>query len=251
MAASRSLFELIQEQAALDSDHPTPLYLQLQRGLRQALSKGLLQTDEAIPGERELAAGLGVSRVTVRKAVRGLVEEGLLQQRQGSGTFVAIRLEQPLSRLTSFSEDISARGLRPSVKWLDRSVGRATPEEAMALNLSPNSEVSRLHRIRNADGKPLALEQATLPRRYLPDPNQVEESLYEVLSAREHRPIRALQRLRAELLSEERAVLLDVPLGSAALYIERRSFLADGTPIEFTRSHYRSDAYDFVAELTI
>lgn len=242
---------LIANSVVLDGSRPTPLYRQLQIGLRQLLVEDALPADEAIPGERELAAGLGVSRVTVRKAIRALVDKGLLEQRQGSGTFVTARLEQPLSRLTGFSEDIRARGQEPGLTWLDRSVGVATPEEAMALNLSPGAEVSRLYRIRSADDKPLALEQATLPRHVLSDPGIVEHSLYAVLSKLGLRPSRALQRLRAELLGMEHARLLQVPPGSAALYIERRGFLSDGTPVEFTRSHYRGDAYDFVAELSI
>ena len=251
MAPDKSALALIGDSVVLDSGSPTPLYRQLQKGLHQLISKDLLQANEAIPGERELAASLGVSRVTVHKAVRALVEQGLLEQRQGSGTFIASRLEQPLSRLTSFSEDIRARGKQPSLSWLERSVGVATPEEAMALNLSPGTEVSRLYRIRSADDKPLALEQATLPRHILPDPLAVEESLYAVLSAQGLRPSRALQRLRAELLSMEHARLLAIPPGSAALYIERRGFLKDGTAVEFTRSHYRGDAYDFIAELSV
>ena len=251
MNTTDAVIALIRQHAELADDKPTPLYRQLQQGLRRVIDSGVLQIDDAIPGERELSIGLGVSRVTVRKALRGLVDEGLLSQRQGSGTFVAPRVEQALSKLTSFTEDIRARGMHPDMIWLDRSVGIATPEEAMALNLSPGAEVSRLHRVRSADGKPMALEQATLPRRFLPDPSAVEQSLYAILSQRQCRPVRALQRLRAELIAEEHARLLDIAPGSAALYIERRSFLSDGTPVELTRSHYRGDAYDFVAELTI
>lgn len=251
MPSAKSALTLISESVTLDSANPTPLYRQLQNGLRQLLNKGLLQADEAIPGERELATGLGVSRITVRNAVRALVEQGLLEQRQGSGTFIATRLEQPLSRLTSFSEDIRARGQQPGLTWLDRSLGIATPEEAMALNLSPGAAVSRLYRIRSADAKPLALEQATLPQRFLPDPQVVDNSLYAVLNGQGLRPSRALQRLRAELLGMEHARLLAVAPGSAALYIERCGFLRDGTAVEFTRSHYRGDAYDFIAELSV
>ena len=251
MTTTNSALQVIGKQVSLNSVDPTPLYRQLQNGLRRMIDKGQLRHDEAIPGERELASGLGVSRVTVRKAVRALVEQGLLEQRQGSGTFVTSRLEQPLSRLTSFSEDIRSRGQNPSVTWLDRSVGVATPEEAMALNLSPGAEISRLYRIRSADAKPLALEQATLPRQVLPDPLAVETSLYTLLAERKLRPSRALQRLRAELLGMEHARLLGVPPGSAALYIERRGFLSDGRVVEFTRSYYRGDSYDFIAELSV
>ncbi len=251
MSAAEAVLAVIRQHTALDDARSLPLYRQLKQGLRRTVESGMLQVEDALPAERELASGLGVSRVTVRKAVRGLVEEGVLVRRHGSGTFVAVRLEQPLSKLSSFTEDISARGMTPGVVWLKRATGVATPREAMALNLSPGSAVSRLYRIRSANAKPMALEQATLPRRFLPEPTAVEHSLYRVLSARGHRPRRALQHLRAELFAAEQARLLGVAPGSAALYIERRSFLEDGTPVEFTRSHYRGDAYDFVAELHV
>ena len=252
MTTAKSTLSSISTAITLDSSNPTPLYRQLQNSLRQLINKNVLHADEAIPGERELASGLGVSRITVRKAIHGLVEQGLLEQRQGSGTFIASgRLEQPLSRLTGFSEDIISRGQEPGQTWLDRSVGIATPEEAMALNLSPGAEVSRLYRVRSADDKPLAIELAVLPKNYLPDPQIVNHSLYAVLNEHGLRPARALQRLRAELLNMEHARLLAVAPGSAVLNIERRGFLKDGTAIEFTRSHYRGDAYDFVAELNL
>jgi GntR family transcriptional regulator len=97
----------------------------------------------------------------------------------------------------------------------------------------------------------MALELATVPRACLADPSMVQDSLYDALHRTGHRPHRALQRLRAELLDEKEARALGVAPGSPALYIERRSFLADGRPVEFTRSHYRGDSYDFVAELQI
>jgi GntR family transcriptional regulator len=97
----------------------------------------------------------------------------------------------------------------------------------------------------------MAIEHAVVPARYLPDPTVVEGSLYSVLIARGYAPRRALQRLHAVLLSPEQAKLLDVLPASPALYIERRSFLDSGEPVEFTSSYYRGDAYDFVAELSI
>jgi GntR family transcriptional regulator len=230
---------------------PTPLYMQLQHDLRRLIEHGGLRVGEALPSERDLASGLGISRVTVRKAIQGLVKQGLLTRRHGAGNFIASPVEQPLSRLTSFSEDMRARGMKPTVAWLERSRGLATPREAMALNLSPGTEVSRLHRLRRADERPVAIELATIPRRFLDDPNTVESSLYATLAQSGIRPQRALQHIRAEVLAEGLAELLQVPSGSAALYIERQSFLSDGRPVEFTRSHYRGDSYDFVAELHI
>lgn len=238
---------------ALSDSLPLPLYLQLARHLRDLIVTGRLADQDALPGERELAEAFGVSRVTVRKALRELIAEGLLRQRQGAGTFVnrSPHVEQRLSALTSFTEDIGARGFMPGSAWLNRSVAVATPEEAMALGLRPGAEVARLHRLRLADGTPLAIELSALPTRFLPDPSVVQGSLYETLRGRGFPPFRALQRLSAIRLPADQAALLQVPDGAPALYIERRTFLEDGTPLEFVRSHYRGDAYDFVVELSL
>lgn len=237
----------------LDETSPTPLYLQLQRLIQNQIRAGRLQAGEALPSERDLARQLGISRVTVRKAIAGLVDSGVLVQHWGSGTFIApaMRVEQALSRLSSFTDDMRTRGLTPGTRLIDSSCGPAAPQEAMALGLSPGDAVSRLQRVRLASDVPMALEHAVLPARFLPDPNLVQHSLYAALAARGCAPRRALQRLHAVLLNPEQARLLDVSPASAALYIERRSFLEDGTPVEFTASYYRGDAYDFVTELSI
>ena len=226
-----------------------PAYLRLRRVLRQQVEDGVLGPGQSLPSERELADRLGLSRVTVRKALAGLVENGVLVQRQGAGTFVAERIVKPLSKMTSFSEDLKARGLNPRSVFLERSVGEVTPDEAMALNLSPGSLVVRLHRLRYAGSESLAVERSAIPQSILRDPEKVVDSLYAALEALGCRPVRALQRLRAVNLNVAQAKLLQLPVGSAALAVERRSFLEDGRLVEFTSSWYRGDAYDFVAEL--
>lgn len=251
MSGLAHLLDTLRVEVDLDGSSTSPLYRRLTSGIRKAIEQGVLDAEDALPPERDLAQKLGISRVTVRKAVGALVEEGLLVQRQGAGTFVAPRVEQPLSKLTGFTEDMQARGLAPSVEWLDRSLGSATPDEAIALNLSPGAPVARLYRIRLADDKPMCLEQATLPASALPDPAGVNMSLYEILERYDMRPTRALQRLRAQLFEYEQARLLHVQPGTACLYIERRSFLPNGQPVEFVRSYYRGDSYDFVAELQL
>jgi GntR family transcriptional regulator len=241
-------------EGALAADDPAPLYLRLQDRIRGAIDRGALKPLDALPGERDIAQAFHVSRVTVRKALAGLIELGLLRQRQGSGTFVAAppqRVEQALSRLTSFSEDMRRRGLKPTVRWLQREVSLASPQEAMRLSLSPSETVSRLRRLRLAGGVPMAIELATVPTRFLPDPMIVTESLYDTMERLGCLPTRALQRLSAKALGAEDAALLDVAPGAATLAIERVGFLDGGVPVEFTQSWYRGDAYDFVAELTL
>jgi GntR family transcriptional regulator len=229
-----------------------PLYLRLQRLIIGAVEQGHLAEAEAIPGEREVARMLGISRVTVRKAFADLVAAGVLVQRHGAGTFIARaqpRYELPMSRLTSFSEDMHMRGIATDSLWLDRSEGLPTPEEAMVLALSPGERVCRLHRLRRADGLPMAVEFAVIPSQFLPDPMNVTTSLYALLERRGFRPVRALQRLHAVAVTGATARHLDVADGSPALFVQRVSFLSDARVIECTRSHYRGDRYDFVAEL--
>lgn len=226
-----------------------PAYQRLRHVLRRQIEDGGLSPGQALPPERDLATLLGVSRVTVRKALSGLVAEGLLSQRQGAGTFVAERIIKSFSRLSSFTDDLRARGLRPRSVFLDREVGEVTPEESMALNLSPGARVIRLTRLRYAGDEPLAIEHSAVPEAVLADPDAVESSLYEALDRHGGRPVRALQRLRAVAFDAAQSRLLGLPLGSPGLLIERRGFLADGRVVEFSRSYYRGDAYDFVAEL--
>jgi GntR family transcriptional regulator len=225
-------------------------YEQLRESLHELIREGVAGPGGALPAERELARMTGWSRVTVRKALSGLVERGVVNSKPGAGTFVGERIVRSFSRLTSFTDDLRARGLDPRAVFLERGLGEATPDEAMALAVSPGSGVVRLHRLRFAGESPLAVERTVVPQSVLPSADAVAVSLYETLEALGVPPHRALQRLRAVAVDAATAELLDLPTGSPGLQIERRAFLADGRPVEFTRSVYRADAYDFVAELT-
>src|SRR5215213_5074124 len=218
---SRPMMSLAEAVGPLDEGSSLPLYQQLQRSLRKAIANRTLAPDDALPAERDLATDFDVSRITVRKAIDGLVEEGLLTRRQGSGTFVAARVEKNFSKLTSFSEDMRARGRKPHSVWLSRAAGTVTPEESMTLRLSPGTPVLRFHRLRYADNAPMSLEYATIVASALPSPEAVGDSLYEALEAAGSRPVRALQRLRALLLRAEQAKLLDAHEGDAGLLVER------------------------------
>lgn len=241
---------LAQQLGPLSSNGSRPLYQQLERALRAAIEHGVLVPDDALPAERDLAADLGISRITVRKAIDGLVSEGLLVRRHGSGTFVRPRVEKNFSKLTSFSEDMRARGRTPHSVWMKRASGTVTPEEAMSLRSSPGTPVYRFHRIRFADDAPMAIERATVLASCLPSLDAVDASLYEALESSGHRPVRALQRLRAVLFDAEQAALLEGRERDAGLLVERIGFDRDGRAIEFSQSWYRGDTYDFVAELS-
>lgn len=230
------------------------VYRRVCEALRREIESGRFNGSDVLPGERELSSLLDVSRTTLRRAIGELVEEGLLAHRHGAGTFIrraAPRLEQPLSRLTGFTEDMRLRGFAAGSQILERSLSLPTPEEAMMLALSPNDAVVRLSRLRLADAVPMAIEHAVVPQRFLSDPDKIDSSLYAALEEEGFRPVRALQRLRATILTDHVAAQLGVPKKSAALYIQRLGYLADGRCVEFTRSYYRGDTYDFVSELTL
>jgi GntR family transcriptional regulator len=231
-----------------------PLYLQLRQRLEEEIRNGALKPGAPLPSEREIADICNVSRVTVRKAVQSLVRDGFVVQRHGSGTTVARqieRVEQSLSRLTSFSEDMDRRSMTGRSIWMERGVFPASPREMMVLGLGSDAQVARITRLRMADDIPLAIERAALSTRYLPNPERIQHSLYEALVELGNKPVRAIQRISAVNLGSDDAALLDVSEGSAGLSIERISYSAQGAVIEFTRSIYRGDVYDFVAELKI
>jgi GntR family transcriptional regulator len=230
--------------------NPSPLYLQLQQLIRDAIGADILTPGDAIPPERDLAVEYEVARITVRKAIVGLVEEGLLTRRRGAGTFVTGRVEKSFSKLSSFTEDMAARGRKASSSWISRAAGKVNPEEAMMLGLSPGAPVLRFARIRYADDEAMALEFSTIAGYCLSSVDMVQDSLYSALEKAGNRPVRALQRLRAVPFGSEHARMLGVDPGHPGLLIERRAFLRDGRPAEVTRSYYRGDAYDFVAELS-
>lgn len=229
-----------------------PRYLQLYQYLQRAIKNGALASATTLPAERDLAQMTGLSRVTIRKAISQLVEEGLVIQRRGSGSYVASqtrRLEQSLSALTSFTEDMLRRGKVSSSETLNCGVFMPSPEEIVALGLPADGQVSRITRLRKADGVPLAIETSSLSTEFLPEPERIITSLYEELSKDGIRPARANQRISACNLSEDQARLLEVTPGDAALAIDRTAYLESGRVIELTTGVYRGDIYDFVAEL--
>jgi len=231
-----------------------PRYEQLCRHIAASIGVGDLPPGTQLPPERDLATIAGVSRVTVRKAVARLVEDGMLEQRRGAGTFVRApraKLEHSLSALLSFTEYMRMRGKTSRSQILRSGRFLPTPDERMALGLRGSDLVARVDRLRSADDVPMALEWSVLPPDILPDPNLVKTSLYDVLRAAGTAPTRAVQRIAAVNLTGADAELLNLSEGAAVLRIDRTAFLPSGRPIELTRGLYRSDIYDFIADLRL
>ncbi len=233
----------------VDLNDNSPLYMQIARKLSDDVRNGRYQVDQALPSERTLSELLDVSRVTARKAIDQLVDQGLVVRRRGSGNYIAPRIEQPLSNLSSFSEQLKQRGYQPASRWLKRDIVTATADEQLSLALSPNTKVARLERLRLADDVVMAYEVSILPQSIVAHPQAVGASLYEYLSSIGRAPVRALQHIRAMNSGAELAAKLGVPEGQAVLFITRIAYLESGQPVELTHSYCRSDHYDFVAEM--
>lgn len=232
-----------------DSDSATPLYLQFCHKLAAAIHAGFWKADDPLPSERMFCDVLGISRVTARKALDLLFEQGLILRRQGSGTYITPKLEQPLTRLTNLSEMLKQRGFRPSSQWLKREIALAGSEELLRLNLTPNSRVVHLERLRLANEVVMAVEYTSIPYHYVPDPELIGESLYEYMREANISVVRAIQNIGAVNASEALAKLTGVETGAAMLHLTRVGYLEDGAAIELTHSWFRSDYYDFVVEL--
>ncbi|CEJ96338.1 Predicted transcriptional regulator of N-Acetylglucosamine utilization, GntR family [Caballeronia glathei] len=232
-----------------DAQNDTPLYLQLAAKLATAIHAGAWSAGEALPSERTLSEGVGVSRITARNAIALLVEQGLIRRVRGAGSFITPRVEDPLSRLTGFTKKMEQRGFRPDSIWLAREMRTASRDETVQLSLSPGAGVASLRRLRRADGIVMAVEHSTLPASVVPEPLAIGASLYRYLEDRGMSVVRALQHFRAVNAGAEIARLMGVAPRAALLVITRIGYASDQRAIELTDTYCRDDYYDFVAEL--
>ena len=213
-----------------------------------------MSAGEPLPAERDLAARLGVARMTLRRAVDTLVEDNRLVRRQGSGTFVAATstVAQRLSA-SSFSADMRARGLRPGSHTLLTREAPAGVVLSAVLGVPPSSPVLQVRRLRTADDVPMALEDLHVPCDIAPGltGDDLEgASFYELLATRYGTPVVAgTQTAEPTLVTAEDAAALSVPVGSPAFLFERTSRRADGRVAEFVRSVYRGDRYRIVVDI--
>ncbi|GGI08404.1 GntR family transcriptional regulator [Egicoccus halophilus] len=212
-----------------------------------------LGVGDALPAERTLAADLGVSRMTLRRAVDELVREGRLVRRQGAGTFVAAPKIAASLHVSSFSEDMRRRGHVPHSRTVAFEEMFAGPQLGRRLDVSPGARVLRVERLRLADEAPMAIETLHVPTDLVPGlsgEDLVDASFYELLSTRHGIVLaRGLQEIEPTVTDERESALLEVPLHSPAFLFERTSWDGQGRTVEFVRSVYRGDRYRLTAEL--
>ena len=212
-----------------------------------------LSVGDAIPSERQLGIDLGVSRLTVRAALDELVREGYLVRRRGAGTFVAEPKVAKGIDITSFSDDMRARGLNPGSRTLDLRDIPAGARLGRILHVSPSEPVVFVKRLRLADGEPMAIELLHVRASLVPGLNAhdlEENSFYDLLTSRyDVSIVGGTQTVEPTVTNEEESAVLGVPLHSPALLFERVTRSSVGEIVEYTSSTYRGDRYRLVAEI--
>ncbi|MGR6923691.1 GntR family transcriptional regulator [[Actinomadura] parvosata] len=238
--------------AHIDPDSPVPKYFQLREILLDLIDSDEFGIGAAIPSERELCQRFGLSRMTVRQAVDHLVSEGRLHRVPGKGTFVARPKIELALQLTSFTDDMRARGMIPGSRDLDRRIVRASAHLAKELGIPPGEEVHFIERLRTADGEPLSIERAHIPVKLAPDLSDhdlSDRSLYELLERRYGLVMDAGElTIDGGIADPSDADLLKLPRGGAVLLLQRRSF-SGGVCAELGVSTYRADRYQLRTSL--
>jgi GntR family transcriptional regulator len=239
----------------IDKSLPTPAYLQLSQQLKAAIQAGSLTAGSAIPSERDLAEALGLSRMTVRRALEELVSARYVEQRRGSGTYVTgRRLEQPVDRVLGFVDEARNLGFKPGSVLLSIRKQGAGTKVAGALGVSIDTPVLAISRLRTADDEPIALQTAHL----IPLLSELSHellkrtgSLYQTLNQQFGvRPHHARQIISARLPSKYEQTMLAIGETMPVLALERITLNIEGHPFEYVESAYRSDRYQMILELT-
>src|SRR3954454_14538623 len=211
-----------------------------------------LTVGDALPSERRLSSDLSVSRPTLRAVIDELVREGLLLRRHGSGTYVAEpKIALPLT-MTSFSEDMTRRGMRPGSRVVSFEVTTAGAKLGQRLQISPVDEVWVITRLRLADDETMAIEWLHAAGHLVPEVRRgdLTHSFYELLRVQRGIVIASgTQTIEPTVTSPEEAEFLSVPVHSPAFLFERTTLSEHGEVVEFVRSVYRGDRYRLVTEL--
>lgn len=236
----------------LDRTRPLALYYQVAETLRGRIVSGELRPGEAIPTEEELQRLFGVSRATIRQAVRDLVGDGLLRLERPRGTFVSRpKIQETLPELISFSDEVRQQGLTPSSRVLTIALQPAPAHVAGRLGIREGEIVLRLDRLRLADDRPIALMHSHLaPWVGLGTGDAYDGSLHTLLAGRGIRLVDADQVIEAATATPGQARVLGCARRGALLKVDRVTYSAEGRPIEHVVALYRADRYAYRLRLS-
>lgn len=231
-----------------------PIYVQIKEDIKHKINAGEFGAAELLPSEREMCTTYGASRMTVRQAINELQNEGYLYRIQGKGTFVSsAKVEQQLSGLSSFSEDMERLGYKPGSRIVAFKSLQADALLAEKLHVAQGDPVLMLKRLRTADAQNMAIETAYLNARLVTGIEMDDSdhfSLYHYLKHTLKIPLlRSVETIQSTMITGKSAQLLQVPENMLGLLIERITYTERDLPVEYVISQYRGDLYKFVIEM--
>jgi GntR family transcriptional regulator len=238
----------------IDPSKNVALYQQIKDVLIKRIQNKTWPPNSLIPTEQELMKEFNVSRTTIRQAISILVQDGLLEKRQGKGTIVKPHpLVGSLGRLKGFAEEVMEKGLTPHSKLLRMEFTDSLHYEKSILNVGEDEKILLVERVRFADDTPIALERSCWPEhigKILVNYDFNTAKFYEILEQHNILLKKAKEKISAINATIYEADLLGIRGGEALLEMTRLSFGMDDRPIEYTRTKYRSDKYHYDIELT-
>ena len=236
----------------LDLKTPVSLYYQLELLLRREFAGGDYEPGAAIPGENELANTHGVSRVTVRRALDRLEEDGLIVRRRGARTVLSPHItslaidEESRSQFRGFEEELRVGGITPQAELLEATEGEAPESVTAKLALSPDTTVVRIRRLGRAGARPLWLESRYFPLdlgRRIVKADLAHESILSLIGAAGFEVKRVEMQLRPVLATSRQATMLGVQADQPLLLHESVSYIDGDRPVQLARVHLRGDLY--------
>jgi GntR family transcriptional regulator len=228
-----------------------PNYIKIHDALKEEVEKSVWKIGERLPSERDLAERFEVSRMTARQAMTALVEEGILERRVGSGTYVASRrVREKMRGTTSFTEIITAQGRKPSTKLLSYMKTLPNEVECEKLGIAKGDEIIRMERVRYADELPIAFEVASIPYEIVKkfSKKAISSNFFKTLQENGYEIGRSEQVISAKSVSREVSDYLEMKVGDAILALTQVSYLAEGAAFEYVLSQYAGDRFEFYLE---
>lgn len=226
-----------------------PVYIKIHDEIREAIDAGRWKPGDKIPAERELAEQFDVSRMTLRQAIMLLVDEGVLDRRVGSGTFVSEpKVQEQLNGVVSFTEMMAASGKTATSKTVSYHLSSSSTSEQKRLNLDAGQQVLRMERVRYGDGEPIAYEVASIPAELVEGLQRetLSNSLYKtLLEERGLRVAHAQQTVTAAAVTERVADLLQIKRNDPVLVLRQITFDQKQEPFEYVRTQYVGSRFEF------
>lgn len=226
-----------------------PMYIKIHNQIKRDIENKKYVVGQRIPAERQLAQKFNVSRMTLRQAIKTLEDEGILERRLGSGTYVASqKVQEKMSGVMSFTDITRSNGQVPSSKLISYRVTQPSLSEKEKLKINDNDNVLRMERVRSADGVPICYEVATIPYSLVEDfsKEEISTSLYDTLKKKGGYAIgNVTENIGAAVASENDARLLSVRKGEALVTRRQVTELSDGRPFEYVRASYVAERFEF------